>query len=467
MRKEHDSLGTRRVPDHALYGIHTVRSLEHFDAAGEPLPAEIIRAMVQIKWACAAAHERRGDLPRRTSRAIIQACRRVLRGGLEAQFPIDVFQAGSGTSSNMNVNEVLANLACEALGGRRGDRHLIHPNDDVNRGQSTNDVFPSAIRLAALQLWPPLRRDLTALILRLRAKAKAFRNVMKSGRTHLQDAVPVTLGMEFSAHARALEKDRERLDRAAGRLRELPLGGNAVGTGINTTAGFRQCAIQELTRITGLACQPAKDGLEAVQYLTDMADMSAALRLLAGDLSKLCNDLRLLSSGPRTGLNELILPPVEPGSSIMPGKINPSICEAANMACLQVFGNDQAVALACAAGQLELNTHMPLVGWNLVRSLQILSRTCRMLAVHCISGIRVRKDVCWQHFEASPSLATLLVPALGYDRVAKLVQEVLQRNRTLRELVLEQGLMTPAEFDRLLHSSLRPAAPKTARQTRP
>jgi len=463
MRREKDSLGEKRVPRGALYGIHTVRSLENFGAAGEPLPRELIRGMVRLKWACAAANAGLGCLPGRKSRAIIRACRRVLAGGLEAQFPVDVFQAGSGTSSNMNVNEVLANLACEMLGGRRGDRGLVHPNDDVNRGQSTNDVFPSALRIAAVELWPALRRSLGGLMQRLKAKAAEFADVRKSGRTHLQDAVPVTLGLEFAAYRRALAKDVVRLEQAADRLRELPIGGNAVGTGINTPAGFRRRVIRELNRITGGAYRPAEDGLEAVQFLTDPADLSAALRLLAGDLHKLCNDLRLLASGPRTGFNELVLPAVEPGSSIMPGKVNPGICEAANMACLQVFGNDQAVALACAAGQLELNTHMPLVGLNLVLSLQILERTCRLLDARCVAGIRANRAVCRRHFEASPALATLLNPALGYDRVAELVKESLRRGRTLRELVLEKRLMTPAAFARLLRGAIGPARPPARR----
>ncbi len=456
MRKERDSLGVKAVPDEAYYGVHTARSLDNFNAAGEPVPVEIIHGMVKLKWACARANQRLGLLSAKKADAIVRACRRVLAGKAADQFAVDVFQAGSGTSSNMNVNEVIANLACVALGGKRGDRKRVHPNDDVNKGESTNNVFPSAIRIASVELSEGLLKSVEALIRQLKRKAAAFSDVVKSGRTHLQDAVPVTLGQEFNAYARALEKGVARVEQAVGKLLELGVGGNAIGTGVNTKKAFRRLILQELNRATGRKYRAAKDGLEATQFMTDLAEMSSALKLLALDILKICNDLRLLSSGPNTGLGEIVLPPVEPGSSIMPGKINPSICEAMNMACIQVVGLDHAVAAACGAGQLELNTHMPLIGCNLVKSFRILDRGCAMLARKCISGIRANREVCRLNFERSAGLATVLNPRLGYDRVAELVQESLRTKKDLRRLVLEKKILSEGELNRILARSTGP-----------
>lgn len=456
MRKEKDSLGVKAVPDEAYYGVHTARSLENFNVAGERMPLEIVYGMVKLKWACAKANQRLGLLPAKKANAIVRACRRVLGGKLDSQFAVDVFQAGSGTSSNMNVNEVVANLACVDLGGKRGDRRRVHPNDDVNKGESTNNVFPSAIRIASVELSDTLLKSVSALIVQLKRKGSAFAGVIKSGRTHLQDAVPVTLGQEFNAYARALEKAVARVEQAAGKLLELGVGGNAIGTGVNTKKAFRLLILRELNRVTGKNYRVAKDGIEATQFMTDLAEMSSALKLLALDLLKICNDLRLLSSGPNTGLGEIVLPPVEPGSSIMPGKINPSICEAMCMACIQVVGLDHAVAMACGAGQLELNTHMPLIGCNLVKSFRILDRGCAMLARKCISGIKANRDVCRLNFERSAGLATVLNPRLGYDRVAELVKESLRTRKNLRELVLEKDIVSEKELKRILARSTGP-----------
>ena len=456
MRKEKDSLGVKAVPDSAFYGVHTARSLDNFNVAGEPVPLEIVYGMVKLKWACSKANQRLGLLPAKKANAIVQACRRVLAGKVDDQFAVDVFQAGSGTSSNMNVNEVIANLACVALGGKRGDRKLVHPNDDVNKGESTNNVFPSAIKIASVELSDVLLKNVDALVRALRKKGSAFAGVIKSGRTHLQDAVPVTLGQEFNAYARALEKDVARVEQAAGKLLELGVGGNAIGTGVNTKKAFRPLILQELNKVTGRKYRVAKDRLEATQFMTDLAEMSSALKLLALDLLKICNDLRLLSSGPNTGLGEIVLPPVEPGSSIMPGKINPSICEAMGMACIQVVGLDNAVAMACGAGQLELNTHMPLIGCNLVKSFRILDRGCAMLAKKCISGIKANREVCRLNFERSAGLATVLNPRLGYDRVAELVKESLRTKKDLRRLVLEKKIISEGELNRILARSTGP-----------
>lgn len=456
MRIEKDSLGEKEVPEEVYYGIHTLRSIDNFDVAGEPLPVEIIHAMARLKWACAQANMELGLLGKSKGDAISKACLRVINREVDDQFPIDVFQAGSGTSSNMNVNEVIANLACEELGGKPGDRQLIHPNDDVNKGQSTNNVFPSALKVACVELCGHLYGTLQALIQTLREKAAAFEGVIKSGRTHLQDAVPITLGQTFAAYARALGKDLNRITQAREKLLELGVGGNAVGTGINTKPVFRETIMRHLNGLTGERYRVPEDGIEVTQFLTDLAETSGALRMAALDLLKIGNDLRLLNSGPNTGLGEIVLPPVEPGSSIMPGKINPSICEAANMACMQVLGNDHAVAVACGAGQLELNTHMPLIGTNLVKSFQILERCCRMIAEKCISGIRANTETCERNFENSAGLPTVLNPILGYDRVAELVKESLRTKQSLKQLVLEKNTMSPEDFEKLMQSCTGP-----------
>ena len=456
MRTEKDSLGELNVPDDALYGVHTCRSIENFHMAGEKLPVELIYAMVLLKQACAAANAQLGLLPHEKAVAIAAACGEVLSGKFNDQFPIDIFQAGSGTSSNMNVNEVLASLAAEALGGKRGDRKTVHPNDDVNMGQSTNNVFPSAIRVAAVDLSGSLFQTLENLIQSLEQKAAEFSAVWKTGRTHLQDAVPVTLGQEFAAWAHALRKAERRIACACMDLHELGIGGNAIGTGVNTPAAFRGEIIEALNQATGQQYRVAENGIEITQFLSDMGAFSGALKMLALDLNKIINDLRLLSSGPNTGLGEINLPPVEPGSSIMPGKINPSICEAANMACLQVAGNDTAVSMGCAAGQLELNTHMPLIGSNLIKSLRILTHVCAALDKKCVRGITANEAVCKNFFERSAGLPTILNPALGYDNVAELVKESLKTGKTLAELVRDKHLMPEKEFTALLVRSNGP-----------
>lgn len=453
-RTETDSLGSKEIPSEARYGIHTARSLEHFHVAGEPLPRELIYGMVKLKRACAAAHAALGDLPAEKAEAIRAAGAEALEGRWDDQFPIDLYQAGSGTSSNMNVNEVLAGLASEKLGGARGDRRTVHPNDDVNRGQSTNNIFPSAIRMACVEGHRPVREALRGAAGALRERAGPYRHVVKAARTHLQDAVPITYGGVFGAWARALEKDGDQLCRAAEVLRELGVGGNAVGTGINTRPAFRGTVIEKLNADTGETYRPAEDGIERTQFMTDIAAFSGALRGAALDLQKIANDLRLLSSGPNTGLGELRLPAVEPGSSIMPGKINPSICEAVNMACFMVLGYDHALAAACGAGQLELNTHMPLIGACAIKMMQLIERSARMLTEWCLTGLEVNVEVCARHAERSAGLATVLNPELGYDRVAELVKESLASGKTLRELVAGKDILSEEALDRLLREAV-------------
>jgi len=457
MRTEQDSLGKLDVPEDALYGIHTARSIANFSGAGEPLPIELIYGMVKLKQACAAANAELGLLDAKKAVAIAGACGDVLSGKFDDQFPIDTFQAGSGTSSNMNVNEVLANLAGAELGGQLGDR-TVHPNDDVNKGQSTNNIFPSAIRVAAVELCGELLLAQEKLFQALEKKSEEFSKVWKTGRTHLQDAVPMTLGQEFAAWSQALCKAEKRIAFACMNLLELGVGGNAIGTGVNTPAAFPGEIIDALNQATGHPFRPADNGIEITQFLSDLGAFSSALKALALDVNKIVNDMRLLSSGPNTGLGEINLPSVEPGSSIMPGKINPSICEAANMACLQVIGNDAAVSAGCAAGQLELNTHMPLVGSNIVKSLKILTQVCTALAEKCVNGITANEAVCKSYFERSAGLPTILNPALGYERVAELVKESLQTGKTLAELVREKKLLPEREFNELLARSTGPTS---------
>jgi aspartate ammonia-lyase len=455
-RTEHDSLGPRSVPADALYGAQTWRSIENFRLSGTPLPIEIIHGMALLKLACARANAKLGLLPANKAKAIVDACRTVLSGAHDGEFPIDLYQAGSGTSSHMNLNEVVANLANEALGGKRGAKAPVHPNDDVNMGQSTNNCFPSGAKIAVLGQTVLLLDALAVLEKSLRAKAGEFASVFKTGRTHLQDAVPVTLGQEFAAYAHAIGLAAARIRDASARLRELGIGGNAVGTGINTKPAFRSEIIQALNEETGGAFRVAADGIHLTQFMTDFVHVSGTFRSCALDLQQIANNLRLLASGPLTGIGEIRLPPVEPGSSIMPGKINPSICEAVNMVCMQVQGLDHALALACGAGQLELNTHMPLIGANALQAAQLLSAAARALADKCIAGIAADAEACRRNFERSAGLPTLLNPRLGYDRVAQLVKEALASGKNLRELAIEKGLLTESEYEALLASSTAP-----------
>ncbi|NUN96314.1 MAG: aspartate ammonia-lyase [Candidatus Omnitrophica bacterium] len=441
-RLEKDSLGPLEVPANAYYGVHSQRSIHNFQISGLRLKAAQIKALAQIKQACAEANMGLGTLEKKKGRAIVAACEEIAAGKLHEAICLDIFQAGSGTSSNMNINEVIANRAIELLGGKRGDRGLVHPNDDVNKGQSTNNVFPSSIRVAALDLSASLAGALRKLIASLEKKAKRFKRVVKSGRTHLQDAVPVTMGQAFQAHASALRKDLQRLADTDKFLRKIGVGGNAVGTGLNTFPEFRPLIMKHLSKIARRKFEVPEDPIETTQYLTDLAHLSAITRMVAIDIGKTCNDLRLLASGPNTGINEVALPPVEPGSSIMPGKINPSICEAVNMVCIHVFGNDTAVSAAAAAGQLELNTHMPVLGHNLLESLELLAKAAVHLAEKCIDGIEVKVEQCRWYVENSPSIATALNPYIGYDKAAEVVKESLKTKKPIPEVILAKGYLT-------------------------
>ncbi len=449
-RIERDSLGEVKVPWDAYYGAHTQRSKENFSISGRRWHPLLIRPIIIIKIACCRANVSLGFLERGKAEAIEQACKELLAGKFKDQFPLDIYQAGSGTSTHMNVNEVIANRAGEILGKRRGSKGIIHPNDDVNKGQSTNDVIPTSMKMASLRALDSLEEQLMLLEKSLRMKGKEFSDILKSGRTHLQDAVPVTLGQEFSAYSRAIEKDLVRLERCKENLLELAIGGNAVGTGLNTHPLFRNKVVKELSTLANKRFRAAKDGLESIQFLTDIADLHASLKLVAIDINKIANDLRLLASGPATGFNEIALPAVEPGSSIMPGKINPSILEAVNMIAHRVMGNDTTMTISCASGNLELNTHMPIIANTLMESIDLLTNGMRTLRERCISGIKANEPQCRHYVEHSMALATALNPMMGYDKAALVVKEARANNKTIREIILNKRILTEKDAKRLL-----------------
>ncbi|HWP36061.1 MAG TPA: aspartate ammonia-lyase [Gemmatimonadales bacterium] len=449
-RTERDPLGELPVPATALWGIQTERARQNFPISGlRPMP-RFVDAIVWIKKAAALTHRQTGRLEERLANAIVAAADEVLAGQHRDQFVVDPYQAGAGTSHNMNANEVLANRANELLGGTRGEYKPVHPNDHVNMAQSTNDTIPTAIRLASLAALPVLDGAMARLARAFAAKGEAFDGVVKSGRTHLQDATPIRLGQEFAAYGRTVERSRHRLHAAAEPLRELGIGGTAVGTGLNAEPEYPGLMVTHLRAITGLDVRVGEDRVQLMQSMGDAAAFSAALRTYALDLSKIASDLRLLASGPRTGLNEILLPPVQPGSSIMPGKVNPSIAEMVNMVCYQVLGNDLTVAGAAEAGQLELNVMMPVIAHNILFSMEILSNASRVLAVRCVEGIEANVEQCAYWLERSPALVTALAPKIGYAEAAKLAKEAVARNLSVRRLIEEKGVLKGKELEEVL-----------------
>ncbi len=440
-RIERDPLGEKAVPADALYGIQTLRAVENFPVSGlRPLPV-FVDAVIWIKRAAALVHKETGRLEPRLADAIVQAADEVLAGQHRDQFIVDVYQAGAGTSHNMNCNEVLANRANELLGGERGTYRPVHPNDHVNMGQSTNDVIPTAMRLAALATLPSLLGALDALAAALLAKGDEFDPIVKAGRTHLQDATPIRLGQEFRAYGRTVARHRAKLAQAAEWLRELNIGGTAVGTGLNAEESYPRLMVKYLSEFTGLALQEGQDRVQLMQSMGDVATVSGALRAYVVDLQKIANDIRLLASGPRTGLAEIVLPAVQPGSSIMPGKVNPSIAEMVNQVCYQALGLDLTVALAAEAGQLELNVMMPVMAHNLLFAMIIVGNASRLLAEKCVAGIQADEAQCAYWLERSPALVTALAPEIGYAEAAKLAKEALASGLTVKELVLRKGLL--------------------------
>jgi len=440
-RIEHDTMGDVRVPASALWKAQTQRAVENFPISGVPIDPALIAALGLIKGAAARTNAQLGVLAEERAAAIVDAAAEVAAGTHDAQFPIDVFQTGSGTSSNMNTNEVVASLATQRLG------ETVHPNDHVNASQSSNDVFPSAIHIAATQgLVDVLVPALAHLERSLVAKAEEFATVVKSGRTHLMDATPVTLGQEFGGYAAQIRYGVERVQAVVPRVAELPLGGTAVGTGINTPPGFAPSVIAIVAEQTGLPFTEARDHFEAQGARDALVEASGALRTVAVSLNKIANDLRWMGSGPRAGLGEIALPDLQPGSSIMPGKVNPVLCEATVMVCAQVIGNDAAVAFAGAAGNFELNVMLPVMARSVLESIRLIANVSRLLADRCVDGIVANVEHCRTLAESSPSIVTPLNRYLGYENAAAVAKQALKEGKTIREVVVESGYVADGKL---------------------
>ncbi len=450
IRKEKDSLGHVEVPAAAYYGAQTARAVDNYPISGMRAHPLLVRALGMVKAAAALANKELGLVEAHRADAIVEAAREVIDGKWDKEFVVDVFQAGAGVSLHMNTNEALANRANEILGGKLGEYEHVHPNDHVNYGQSTNDVFPTAMRVGALLALETLYPVLDSLAATCEKKAKEFDGVMKSGRTHMQDAVPIRLGQEFAAYAVAVRKAEKNIRHAGDSLRELGLGGSAVGTGINTHPDYRVKAVANLAKLSGQKLTPAADMRWAMQSNASMGEVSAALRGLALEVIRISNDLRLLASGPNTGLAEIFLPSLQPGSSIMPGKINPVMPELAAMVSFQVIGNDTAVAYAVQAGQLELNVMMPTMAYNVMQSITILANMLRQFDRYCVAGITANKARCEMYAESTVSLATALNPYIGYAKAAEIVKESVASGRSIIELARERKLLSEAEIAEIL-----------------
>ena len=448
-RVERDTLGEMKVPASAHWGAQTARAVANFPISGLREPRPLVDAVARIKLAAARVNARLGLLPRNKARAIEQACREVLAGRWDGQFVVDAYQAGAGTSFHMNVNEVLANRAAEILGGRRGDRS-VDPNDDVNLAQSTNDVIPTAIRLAALATAPRAVEALDRLSATFAQKAKAWDGIVKAGRTHLMDATPIRLGQEVSGWAAALSAAAARVNGALPEMAALGIGGTAVGTGVNAHPRYRELVVKELSRLTGVPLFPAPNPFYAMQSLAPFAALSGAMRVAALELARIGGDIRLLASGPATGLGELRLPAVQPGSSIMPGKVNPSMAEMLAMVSHQVIGLDEAIAWSAAAGQLELNVMMPLVAWDLLHQIEILANGVRAFDEKLARGLEPDRERVRFYAERTVSLATALAPRIGYAAAAEIVKESIRSGRSIVELASETAGITAREARRLL-----------------
>jgi len=452
-RTERDPLGDFAVPAGAYYGIQTARAVENFPISGLRAHPDLVTATVLIKKAAALANMELGRLDRRVGDAIAAAADEVLAGQFRDQFVVDVYQAGAGTSHNMNANEVLANRAAERLGDARGAYTLVHPNDHVNMGQSTNDVFPTATRLALLAGSTPLVAAARGLAAALSRQAAAFDGILKVGRTHLQDAVPIRLGQEFSGYAACVSRGADDVERASDQLRELNLGATAVGTGLNAGDDFASQAVAHLATWTGQRVVPAANRFRVTQSMGDVVAYSGAMRRLAVELGKVASDLRLLSMGPRAGIAEILLPAVQPGSSIMPGKVNPSVPEMVNQVCFQVLGCDTTVCVSAEAGQLELNVMMPVIAWNALHASTILRNAMQALTTHCVDGIEADAGRCRELLDRSTAVATALSPYIGYAATADVAKESVRTGRPIREIVLARGLLDAATADRVLAAS--------------
>lgn len=452
MRCEKDLLGIMEVPDNVYYGIQTIRATENFPITGYRPHRELIRALGYVKAAAAQANTQTGTMTQTIGKAIYQASLEVSEGKLDEQFVVDVIQGGAGTSINMNVNEVIANRAIELLGGQKGEYAKVHPNVHVNMAQSTNDVFPTAIRIACLNIADDLLLALAELKKAFEDKAKEFDGIIKMGRTHLQDAVPIRLGQEFSAYTSLLGRDIRRIEEASKALQVVNMGATAVGTGLNADPEYIEKVSDNLRKITGLPLLRAENLVDATQNTDAFLEVSGALKTLAVNLSKIANDLRLMASGPRTGFGEINLPSMQPGSSIMPGKVNPVMAEVVNQVSFQVQGNDFTIALACGAGQLELNVMEPVVVFNLLQSLDILRNVLRVFKERCVVGITANEARCRYLVENSVGVVTAINPHVGYEVASLVAKEAISTGRPVREIVLEKGVLTSEELDIILNS---------------
>lgn len=450
-RKEKDSMGVLEVPEDKYYGAQTQRSLNNFKIGGERFQRELIRAYGILKKAAATVNEKAGKLDSNLATAIRDAADEVIEGKLDEHFPLVVWQTGSGTQSNMNFNEVIANRAIEMMGGKLGSKDPVHPNDHVNMGQSTNDTFPTAINIAAVeasvnQLLP----ELTKLRDSLSQKAKEFESIIKLGRTHLQDATPLSLGQEFSGYASALTHGITRIEGGMDHCYELAMGGTAVGTGINSFEEFGSMVADEISTLTGLPFKTAVNKFEALGGQDCIVELSGALKTVAGSLFKIANDVRWLASGPRSGIGEILIPANEPGSSIMPGKVNPTQCEAMTMVCTQVMGNDVTISFAGASGNFELNVYRPVMAYNIIQSIRLLADACDSFRVHAVDGIEANEERIHSNLYNSLMLVTALNPNIGYDKAAEVAKKAYNDNSSLREAIIALGYLSGEDFDRLV-----------------
>ena len=451
MRKEHDSMGEMQVPDDAYYGAQTQRAIENFPVSGITIPISMIRALGMIKRSAAVVNHDLGNLDEARQNAIIEAADEVISGKFDAQFLVDVFQTGSGTSSNMNTNEIIANRASEIMGGIVGSREPVHPNDHVNYGQSSNDVIPTSIHVAAnIEIEKSLIPTLELLADSLHKKADKFDSIVKIGRTHLQDATPIRLGQEFSGYVQQIRNGITRLKNSQRLLSELAQGGTAVGTGINTHKEFGSRIAKELSALSGIKFTEATNHFEAQAAQDAAVETSGALKTLAVSLSKIANDIRWLGSGPRAGLGEITLPAVQPGSSIMPGKVNPVICEAMIQVCAQVIGNDTAITIGGMGGVFELNLMLPVIAHNLLQSIHILNGACNMFKVNLVDNLEADEKVCADYIEGSLAMCTSLAPVIGYDKAAHLAHVAYETGKTVREVAMEDNVLPEDELNRLL-----------------
>jgi fumarate hydratase class II len=450
-RSETDALGEVLVPQDAYYGATTMRSLRNFDIGTEKIPHEVIVAFAFLKKAAALINEELGLLPKDKAGLIVQAAEEIIAGKLDDQFPLSVWQTGSGTHTNMNLNEVIANRAIEMAGGNLGSKTPIHPNDDVNKSQSSNDTFPTAMHIAAVtairQSLLPAVESLAGL---LQKKSDEFANIVKIGRTHLMDAVPLTLGQEFSGYVTQVERGRQRVEQSLPHLYELAIGGTAVGTGLNTHPEYAVRVAEKIAELTGLPFVSAPNKFEALAAHDAIVQTSGALKALAVSLNKIANDIRWLASGPRCGIAEITLPANEPGSSIMPGKINPTQCEALTMIAAQVIGNDAAIAVAGASGNFELNVYKPVIIYNLLQSVRLLGDGCRSFGEKCVAGIKANEPVIARYVQNSLMLVTALNQSIGYDKAARIAKEAHAKGVTLKEAAVSLGILSAEKFDKLV-----------------